>query len=335
MEDSRALIVSAAAALLSAGCAALLVRCRNRLGILDIPNERSSHSVPRPRTGGMAIFTALAAAGLALWALRGRFPGTPRMRGFAASAAGFFILGLCEDVFHLSEKFRLAVQVLLAVFFVSFGFIIPCGIPKAACLIATVFWIVGFVNAFNFLDGIDGYAAGEALLAGVFIAALSGRPEPLLISAAAAGFLVYNFPTARIFMGDCGSYFLGFLLAASCVVGSLASGVPFAAFALVLGTFIVDAAATLARRMAKGEPWMKAHRSHCYQRLTDMGFSHARVTIMNMGLTALLGLSALIYARAGVKNRWAILAGWALIFFCIIRIVEKTIGLKNKAPRFL
>jgi len=336
MGESRILFILAATISISAGSAAFLARYRDWFGILDIPNQRSSHHVPTPRTGGIGIFIALAAAFLAGWFWKGPEWFSHQDYWLAAGGAAFFVLGLCEDVLHLSERLRLAIQTLLALPIAFYGPRIAAAtlpgiavsLPGPASLALTVFWYVGFVNVFNFLDGIDGYAAGEALCAGVFIAALSGSFWPLLISAAAAGFLIFNFQPARLFMGDGGSYLLGFLLAASCAAGPLKSGAPFAAFLLVLSSFIVDSAATLARRIAKGAPWMKAHRSHYYQRLTDLGFSHAQVSLMNMGLTALLGASAVIYAHGGTPLQWAILAGWAAVFTWLIGLIEKVSRLK-------
>jgi len=310
------LAIVSVAALFSLGFTVLLVKYRRIIAIVDVPNHRSSHAVPKPRTGGIALMTAVLAGTFAAWAF---FPRMAIGRLLFYGAAAYFALGLAEDVFHLSERVRLVVQAVIAAILAFCGL----SLPGVLAAVFTVFWYVGFVNVFNFLDGIDGYAASEALLAGIFIAILSRWPGPLLISAAAAGFLVFNFQPARLFMGDSGSYLLGFLLAALCVEGSLKSGVPVEAFILVLGTFIVDAAATLAKRIMRRESWMKAHRSHYYQRLTDLGFSHAEVALMNMGLTALLGLSAMAYAHAGTAFRGAILAAWAAIFACLIALIER------------
>ncbi|MDE1976657.1 MAG: hypothetical protein KGI84_05295 [Elusimicrobia bacterium] len=329
-------ILLAATALLSASGSALLARYGNSVGIFDVPNQRSSHAIPTPRTGGIGMFAALALAALAAWFWSGLRPPPRQEEWLCAVGAAFFLLGLCEDILQLSEKLRLIIQTLLALTAAFFGpRIASAALPGASIALAppaaaalTAFWYVGFVNIFNFLDGLDGYAAGEALCAGVFIAALSGSARPLFISAAAAGFLIFNFKPARLFMGDGGSYFLGFLLAASCVAGSQESGVPFAAFLLVLGSFIVDSAVTLAKRIARGEPWMKAHRSHYYQRLTDLGFGHARIALMNMGLTALLGISALAYIRGGACFKWLVLIGWAAAFAGLVGLIERAFRIK-------
>lgn len=322
---------------------AFLVRRQEILPILDIPNARSSHSSPKPRTGGVALFLSATAGLVAARALGAEVPSIHGSAGWILiGAVGFFSLGLLDDIRHLPEMPRLLVQTLLSIGVAMFGVRLEAldlpglgrWVPSYALSVGlTAFWYTGFINLFNFMDGIDGYAAGEAALVGLFLSIISGSPWPLLISASSMGFLIFNWAPARIFMGDGGSYLLGYLLAVSCVTVSAGSepAVPFIATAIFLAVFIVDAMATLCRRVVRGEPWMKAHRSHYYQKLTDIGLGHGQVTGLNFAVTPLLGLSGLLYAGGRPEVQWAILAVWAAFFgvlFLWIDSKQKRAGLE-------
>lgn len=329
--SSEILTVSYALAAFAAAAGSwALARWYDRIPLVDIPNQRSSHRMPKPRSGGIAILLGLL-AGSTLIALVDRpFFGTATSWILGGGAA-FFLLGLLDDVFCLPEWSRLLAQVVLAIAISTWGLGLrfielpgmkPWPLPKMASIALTSFWYVGFVNLFNFMDGTDGMAAGEAALAGLAMAFLGGNLLPLLVSAAAFGFLLTNYPPALIFMGDSGSYLLGFLLAASAIMGER-SGVPFVAFILVLGTFITDTTVTLFRRMLAGERWFKAHRSHYYQKLTDLGMSHARVLGINLTLTIVLSLSAFVYVMQSALIQLGILGGWLMAFLCGIRWIHR------------
>lgn len=300
-----------------------LIRWQERLRIMDVPNERSSHDQPKPRTGGIALLAAVA-AGIAL---------SPRSSGdawLAAGAAYFFALGLADDLYRLPEWLRFFLQCAFAVAFACYGpRLMDFGLPFAWALpawlgiFATAFWLVGFMNLFNFMDGTDGIAASEALLVCAFMAWVFPSPWCLAVCGAAAGFLIFNYQPSRIFMGDSGSYLLGFLIAALSVKAGSEGGVPFAALAMFSGTFSADTTSTLLRRMARGEVWYKAHRSHCYQKLTDLGFSHAKVAWMNAGLTVLLGMMGLRYAGALEGERWLLLAAFLLAVGIPIALIRR------------
>lgn len=313
-------VAYALTAALSLAATFVLLHWRNRIPIVDVPNQRSSHSRPTSRAGGIAIFAAFLAGGLlwpatlgghALWVLLG--------------GGAFFLLGLLDDLYHLHEGLRFSVQVLLAVLIAAFGprlsaLPLPDGtswaMPPGLAIAVTAFWYTGFINLFNFMDGTDGLAAGEAVVAGLFLSLMTGSPLPLLISTSALGFLYFNRSPSRIFMGDSGSYLLGFLLSVATVIGcqgpeGSAMLVP---QILVLGTFIADTTATLLRRIVNGETWYKAHRSHYYQKLSDLGFSHGKIAAINLALTAGLGASGLIYLKQGPGLRAAIVLTWLASF---------------------
>lgn len=319
-------VLYVATAGVSAAASWALVRWHDRIPILDIPNARSSHDRPKPRSGGIAIFLGLL-FGCGVAVLDGRINSTlyPAWALTLGVAGGLCLLGLLDDIYGLPEWQRLLTQVILASAVAIWGprlqtLDVPgmssLRLPGLVAGVLTVFWYVGFINIFNFMDGTDGIAAGEAAFAGLAMALLGVGPVPLLVSAAALGFLALNYQPARIFMGDSGSYMLGFLLAVSAVIGGAPHGraIPFGAFVLILGTFIIDASATLARRIYRREAWFKAHRSHYYQKLTDLGWSHSRVFWINIALAVALSLSAFVYATRGARTQFFLAAGWLSFF---------------------
>lgn len=305
-------VAYALTATLSLAATFILLRWENRIPIMDVPNQRSSHSRPKSRAGGIAIFIAFLAGSL-LW------PATLGENAIWVLLGGgaFFLLGLLDDLYHLPEGLRFCVQVLLAVLIAAFGpRLSALPLPPALAIAVTAFWYTGFINLFNFMDGTDGLAAGEAVLAGIFMSLVTGSPLPLIISASALGFLYFNRSPSRIFMGDSGSYLLGFLLAVATVIGCQGpeGTQKLVAQILVLGTFIADTTATLLRRIIKGEAWYKAHRSHYYQKLSDLGFSHGKIAAINFALTGGLGASGLIYLKQGPGVQVAIVLAWLLLF---------------------
>lgn len=259
------------------------------IGAVDRPNERSSHSVPTPRGGGVAIvISSLVAIGVLTAS------GIVAMHLFLAIAGGgaaVALVGFVDDYRTLSARTRLVVHLIAAgwaVFWIG-----PAGIPLpeghaavVEVLEATSYTvgIVWFLNIFNFMDGIDGIAAAEAtyicvataLLAG-YLGAVGLAAVALVLGAASAGFLVWNWPPAKIFMGDAGSGYLGFVLAVLAVFWlKLAPGAIWT-WIILAGVFVVDSTVTLARRMWRGEPLATAHRMHAYQHAA-VRFGHARVT---------------------------------------------------------
>jgi Fuc2NAc and GlcNAc transferase len=264
-----------------------------RRAILDVPNHRSSHSEPVPRGGGVAI---VAAIGMALAAI---MQVAPIPDGVATALVGgggaVALIGWFDDRYTLSAGLRAVVHLLAA----AWALVAVVGVDRFArdpggSLLAILF-IAWLTNLYNFMDGADGVAGTETICAGLVgavLLAFHGQPGLALLSlataAAAAGFLVWNWPPARIFMGDVGSCFLGFSFGVLALAGEKVGAVPLLIWIVVLGVFFWDASFTLIRRVLAGEPWYAAHRTHAYQRLIQLGWSHRRVALAVLAGNVLL-----------------------------------------------
>jgi Fuc2NAc and GlcNAc transferase len=260
--------------------------------VLDVPNNRSSHTTPTPRGGGMAIVVTL----LGAVALLGTVSAiTPRLAAaMLLSGGAIAMVGFVDDKWQVAAPIRLMVHfgaVLLFVWFlgrlppIDFGIgIWDLGILGSALGVLVLVW---FLNLYNFMDGIDGIAGAEAISVAMIAAALlvsrgAESPAPLLLlltAAAAGGFLIWNWPPARVFMGDAGSGFLGFSLGAIAWVTISSGQLSVWVWLILFGTFFVDATVTLLRRWGRGERLATAHRSHAYQRLSRRLGSHQIVTL--------------------------------------------------------
>jgi Fuc2NAc and GlcNAc transferase len=258
--------------------------------LLDIPNGRSSHSVPTPRGGGVAIVVSYLAALVFLFvddALS-----TPLFLALLGSGLVIAALGFLDDHGHVAARWRLLGHFIAAVW----ALIWLGGLPPVAMFgsvldigwlghVLAVFYLVWLLNLYNFMDGIDGIASVEAVcvcLSAALIYALSGFYEliwlPLLLVAAVLGFLFWNFPPARIFMGDAGSGFLGIILGVLSLQAAWISSQFLWSWLILLGVFIVDATVTLIRRLVRGDKVYEAHRSHAYQFASRRYGRHLPVT---------------------------------------------------------
>lgn len=308
---------------LAAAAAAAWAMARWRV-LVDVPNERSSHRAPTPRGGGIGIVLA-AAAGTAWLAVSGAapLPGAMAFTGFAAGCLICAVAGLADDARRLSFAVKLVTQCAAAAIAMAAGVVIETiyvpGFGSLTLGVAsyglTLLWLVGLTNAFNFMDGLDGLAGGTAVLAAAFLALAAfelGQPAAtglaLVLAATSLGFLVVNFPPARIFMGDVGSQFLGFAFAGLGVLlgrgddtGTLVLLVP-----LLLFHFIFDTTLTWFRRLRRRERLTAAHRSHLYQILNRSGWSHRQVSLLTYAMTAVQGVMALWYVGADPVDRPAV-----------------------------
>ncbi len=274
--------------------------------MLDIPNERSSHSRPTPRGGGFAI----AVTTLGGIALASSLNWVPRDLAIALVGGGLMIatVGWIDDHRSLSPLTRFTVQFISAAWAMYWLGGLPSlslGIFVARLGLAGLFLgalgIVWAINLYNFVDGIDGLAAGEAVSTGVIGGLLligMGHPAlaliSLLIAAANLGFLPLNWSPARLFMGDAGSGLLGYLFATLAIASENSGAIPLMLWVLLLGVFIFDATVTLCRRIAQGHSWHHAHHSHAYQRLVQAGRTHAQVSSMILLFNFVLAILAIV-----------------------------------------
>ncbi|MDD3651790.1 glycosyltransferase family 4 protein [Immundisolibacter sp.] len=293
--------------------------------LLDIPNARSSHTTPTPRGGGVAIVTSfllavpwLAASGIvhwrSAWALLG-------------AGAGCALLGFLDDHGHIAARWRLLGHFAAAGWalywlggappLTLFGHTLAAGWLAAGLAALYLVWLL---NLYNFMDGIDGIAGVEAIgvclgAAGVSLLAGCGPAgvwPPLLLAGAAAGFLVWNFPPARIFMGDAGSGFLGITLGILSLQAALAQPRLLWSWLILLGVFVVDATFTLLRRLLRGERVYEAHRSHAYQHAARRLGRHRPVTlaVAAIDLGWLLPIAAWV-ATGGLDGGVGLLVAYA------------------------
>jgi UDP-N-acetylmuramyl pentapeptide phosphotransferase/UDP-N-acetylglucosamine-1-phosphate transferase len=323
----------------AAGVSFVLVEAVRRWSVrnarFDAINERSSHSVPTPRGGGIAI-TVLSIGGFAAMAPVTGASDFKRVVTFAVSAALVGIVSLIDDLRSLPAKVRFAVHALAAAIMIAAcGYVSDIALGGAnlhlgvAGLPLTLFWIVGLTNAYNFMDGIDGIAGGQAVIAAagwVALGALLGDGGPatlaLLLCATSAGFLAHNWPPARIFMGDVGSAFLGFSFAVLPLLARNGPSTTIVPAALLVWPFLFDATVTIIRRLRRRENVFAAHRSHLYQRLTIAGYRHVAVSTLYVALAAMGAVAAALLQNAPPPRVQATaLTGIGLAALCLWRFV--------------
>jgi len=312
----------------------LLLRVRIMTRFMDVPNERSSHEVPKPRFGGIAIVGSFAVVLAVLFAV------APGMGMFLPLVLGGIIIfgaGILDDFRPLHPAVRFVAQLIAAGIVVAFGHVVEgIYLPLvgtidlgAAAIPFTVLFIVTGINFFNFIDGIDGLAAGSAFIAAGFLAIIAfmvGHAPLgylcLAISGSSLGFLQFNIPPSRLFMGDSGSTFLGFCFGMIAVAGDgLVQPIPLFIPVLILSSLYLDAGLTLIKRAVRGEKIFQAHRTHYYQRLLQLGLNHKQVTALEYGLTVMLGVSAVLFFKAGGFFPIFLMLCWVIVFtFLMLKI---------------
>ena len=306
-----------AAALLTFVLLAVLLRYRSFA--LDRPNERSLHTRPVPRVGGLAVICATAIS----WTLV--LEAIPKVIWMPAAA--LFLLSLADDLVDLPVLARLFAH-MLAALLVGIGLILPhAGLAAALVVSLAIAWMI---NLYNFMDGSDGLAGGMTSFGflGYGVAAWTGGAYEMAfacmsVSAASAAFLWFNFHPARVFLGDSGSVTLGFLAAALGAHGWLQGLWPLWFPALVFSPFLVDASVTLARRTLRREKIWQAHREHYYQRLVRAGWGHRRTALAEYVLMAGCMLTALAGIQAPRIVQGMVLAAWALCYLVLAMLVDR------------
>ena len=269
--------------------------------LLDIPNSRSSHSVPTPRGGGIAIVIVfMLSAGLSLFLPAANID---VLLCLSFTTLAFALLGWQDDKHDLSAASRFLIQLLIAA--ISSAWLLwgtslwELTIVNILIFLLTVLWVVWMANIYNFMDGIDGISAVETIILGATIAcwfiavdSMSVAFISIAVAGAAMGFLRWNWSPAKIFMGDVGSLALGGFFATLAIYGTSTLDIPFLAFLILYAVYLTDAGFTLLHRMLKKEKWWQAHRSHYYQRAVQSGFSHAQVSFAVLLINIYLALLA-------------------------------------------
>jgi Fuc2NAc and GlcNAc transferase len=317
-------VLAVGAFVVAAALTGMIRRVAIARGMLDVPNDRSSHDVPTPRGGGLAIVVATL-AGLIVSSALGAIPRN-HLIALVGGSLAIALVGYMDDRRGLSARVRLVVHLAAAIWAVwwlgglpsiRFGReIYELGLVGHLLSVLGIVWTL---NLFNFMDGIDGLAASEAVFiawGAAALAALSGSSSDVttvsvVLGAACCGFLYWNWPPARIFMGDAGSGFLGFVLAVLALAASRDNAAAPAIWLLLGGVFFVDATVTLLRRLTSGQRLHQAHRTHAYQWLARRWNSHQRVTLVVLAVNvAWLFPAAAIASRYPRAAVWLVLAAW-------------------------
>jgi UDP-GlcNAc:undecaprenyl-phosphate/decaprenyl-phosphate GlcNAc-1-phosphate transferase len=319
----------------------------NKRKVLDIPNERSSHTNPTPKGGGVVI-VLLSVIGLLLLYLLSNM-GDDFILLAVFITGGLFIAGISflDDLYSLKNSIRFAVQGMVAVFTIYFiGSLQNISVPFIGEIstgwfgpVIAFIWLTGLTNVYNFMDGIDGIAAGQAIISGIGWLIVGYLVNDLFIIVVALallstslGFIIHNWQPARIFMGDVGSAFIGFSFAFLALYASLLDAKLFIVGVVFVWPFVFDGAFTLFRRLIKRENIFQAHRSHIYQRLVIAGCSHRFVSTL-YGVLAMGGviIALTIYAGNAIIQVISIIVLMLLCAFLLLFVLRReiTFSLQN------
>lgn len=331
-------MLTAIAALAAFGVVVLIIHriCdpQSWLHVLDHPNERSLHTRPVPRTGGVAILAGIV-AGMAIHGLaRGL---SPIAAWLVTAGVLIAVLSFVDDRRGLSVRVRLLGHLACVALLVAGGFYLPQLVwpgavwswPQWLAIPFAVVYLVWMVNLYNFMDGMDGFAGGMGVVGFGTLALLGGLAGNLpflvlnlVIASAIGGFLLFNFPPARVFMGDTGSAALGLLAGGVSLWGARAGLFPFWVALLVFSPFIVDATVTLLRRLLRGERVWQAHRTHYYQRLVQLGWGHRKTVLWEYVLMLACAGSAIWATTGSTVIQLAILVFWIVVYSLLAWLVH-------------
>lgn len=322
------------------------IKIAPKIGAIDIPKDnRRMHTKAMPRFGGMAIYIGTVASMLIF------LPYSTSLMGVIAGGTLMFLVGIVDDLKGMPAKVKLGFQILCAVILFQFSVRIsfisnPFGdgyyyFPWFVSLLITVIWIVGITNTINLIDGLDGLAAGVSFIASLSIAYAAFIHDPteveiclslLAIAGSAAGFLPYNFNPAKIFMGDGGSLFLGFMLAGLSVMSPMKSTTMVATVVpvLVLGLPIFDTAFAILRRLINKRPIMEADKGHLHHRIMAAGLGQRRTVLTLYGISGVMGVAAIMMSR-DLFIESALLVVIAATFIYVFLTDPNSSGLNLKA----
>jgi UDP-N-acetylmuramyl pentapeptide phosphotransferase/UDP-N-acetylglucosamine-1-phosphate transferase len=319
------LLASFSALITSTVLAWILSRTRGRWLAVDIPNHRSLHTTPTPRSGGLAILAGAAAGVFTHWLSNGDLL---LDKASTAAVLALVMIALVDEHYPIAAGLRLLLQTLVVA-----GLLISDPVPEVTSLpwFALLLGLVWMINLYNFMDGMDGFAGGMAITGfGTFalLAWQSGSVDLALacaiLVAACSGFLLLNFPPARLFMGDTGSTVLGLLAGMVIFKAHLENILPFWLGLLVFSPFIVDASVTLATRILRGEKFWLPHKSHNYQILVESGWGHKRTVLAEYALMLACSATAIAAAPQSPWRQATIIAGWALLYAILIYLIRRT-----------
>ncbi len=297
---------------LSLAMTPVAIKIAPKIGAMDIPKDtRRMHTKAMPRFGGLAIFVGTTVS-TAVFLLQLDH----RIMGILIGGVLIYILGIIDDLKNLPAKVKFLGQTVIAVIMYMYGLRIEfignffgggrSELGTALCFIVTVLWIVGITNTVNLIDGLDGLAAGTSAIASLCIAYVAyihgmylASGAMLALAGGALGFLPYNFYPAKIFMGDGGSLYLGFMLATMSIIGPVKSATIVAVIipVLVLGVPIFDTAFAIFRRIVNRRPIMEADKGHLHHRLMRLGYGQRRATLMLYGVSGIMGVAAVTFSR--------------------------------------
>ena len=318
----------------------LVKRLAFKIGAVDAPNYRKVHSRIMPRLGGLAIYLSFL---IGLVILR---PDSEYTIAIVLAATVIIITGVLDDMYEISAKAKMLGQLVAAFIIVFYGGIqidminLPFGGDMDFGLLSiplTILWIVGITNAINLIDGLDGLAAGVSTIALITISAMAIIvPNPFVLAVAALlacstlGFLFFNFHPAKIFMGDTGALFLGFMIAVLSLLGfKNITMVSFIIPVIMLGVPISDTFFAIVRRVRNKQKWSDPDKSHLHHRLLDIGFSHRQTVLIIYGIALMFGLFAIIFSMAKI---WGAILLVTVILVALELFVE-IIGLAGKNYR--
>ena len=335
MTSATIILLLVMLAVLSAFLTWWLISGRSSLQLVDTPNHRSLHSVPVPRSGGIAVVLCLL---LGLLLVNWRFNSTDNIVPLLVAILVIAGCSFLDDLKGLSVLVRLLVHIVAVAFLLFAGYrLTDIGLPGSSItlvpflsMLVSVIFIIWSINMYNFMDGMDGFAAGMTVfgfstfaLLGVFSGHSVFATCNLVVVASVLGFLFFNFPPAKIFLGDTGSSVLGLCFGAITIWGVNEQVFSFWVAMLVFSPFLVDATYTLIRRICAGERFWEAHKSHFYQRLVEKGYGHKKVVLGEYLLMILCAFSALIMnlnSSAKTVQLIGILCAMALYTLLIIAL---------------
>jgi Fuc2NAc and GlcNAc transferase len=289
--------------------AMIISKFGNILGFVDVPNERSSHIIPTPRSGGIGIVLAFIIIGLFIF----------KNIIFIILAGLIGFIGLLEDRYNLSSRLRLFIQALLSFIIIFYS------INTSNSFILFLFWIIfitGTLNFYNFMDGINGIASLTGIVAfalmGYFAYFISNEKEIafmcMILSIACLGFLPFNFPKAKVFMGDVGSSFLGFVFASFVLILSKNLNI-FLCLIMFLCTFYSDAIVTFFYRLKNKENLMQAHRKHLYQYMSnELALRHWLVAVIYVSIQLFFSILALFVYFKGIFWQMGLICFFGILF---------------------